>query len=104
MISRIRHQQVTLVSRRIKLAANNKRIVRITFALEPDAWHGYATERVWAETVGVNRFKLRNSPFYARGVSMNDVVFADPNIDGQLVFRAVSIRGGHSTYRIILKV
>jgi uncharacterized protein DUF4265 len=51
-------------------------LVKITFALEPEAWHGYRTETVWAEKLGRNRYRLRNTPFYAFGVSAEDVVFA----------------------------
>lgn len=80
----------------------NEPLVRITFRLEPDAWHGSATERLWAEPVGGNRFRLRNSPFYAFDVSNEDIVFASER-DGQLEFDGISIRGGHSTYRLKLR-
>jgi len=30
------------------------------------------------------------------------VVFASPDANGELIFKGASIRGGHSTYRIIL--
>ena len=77
--------------------------MKVTFSLEPGAWHGHATERLWAEKAGSNRYRLQNSPFYASGVSLDDIVFADMDSDGQLVFRGVSLRGGHSTYRVMLK-
>ncbi|HYO51176.1 DUF4265 domain-containing protein [Archangium sp.] len=35
------------------------------FRLEEGAWHGSATESLWAEPVPGGRFLLRNSPFYA---------------------------------------
>ena len=76
-------------------------LVTIVVNLEPDAWHGYGTETVWAEKVGGNRYRLRNTPFYAFGVSAEDVVFAEPDDEARLVFSSVSLRGGHSTYRII---
>ena len=74
-------------------------LVRILFELDPDAWHGSATERLWAEPVAGGRFRLRNTPFFAFGVSAEDVVFGDDRA-GQLTFAGVSLRGGHSTYRI----
>jgi hypothetical protein len=52
--------------------------------------------------VDERRFRLRNVPFYAFGVSVEDVVFAKPS-EGIFEFESVSIRGGHSTYRIIAK-
>ncbi len=79
-------------------------LVRVRFKLEPNAWHGHVTERLWAEKVGGNRYRLRNSPFYAKGVSFLDIVFAEPDPDGQLVFIGVSLRSGHSTYRVMLKI
>lgn len=77
-------------------------LVKVLFQLEPDAWHGSATETLWAERVDQRRFRLRNVPFFAFGVSVEDVVFAR-DAEGLLEFDGVSIRGGHSTYRIITK-
>ncbi|MCU1279528.1 MAG: hypothetical protein JWM53_3074 [bacterium] len=74
-------------------------LVRIVFRLEPNAWHGSVTERLWAQPVGTRRYRLRNSPFFAFGVSAEDVVFADER-EGELWFAGVSLHGGHSTYRI----
>jgi Domain of unknown function (DUF4265) len=76
-------------------------LARVVFQLEQDAWHGSATERLWAEPIGSGRYRLRNTPFYAFGVSNEDIVFGD-ECDGQVIFRGVSIRGGHSSYRIKL--
>ena len=42
-----------------------------------------------------------NCPFYAFGVSAEDVVLAESE-DGQLYFQRVVLRGGHSTYRLWL--
>lgn len=86
-----------------KLNVTKEHLVKIFFDLE-SAWHGHATESLWAEKVGNNRYRLKNSPFYAQDVSFEDIVVAEPNRDGQLVFRDISIRGGHSTYRIMLQV
>lgn len=74
-------------------------LVKVVFRLEPGAWHGNATERLWAEPLGKNRFRLRNSPFYAFGVSNNDVVLGTET-EGQTLFRNVLVRSGHSTYRL----
>ncbi|HYV47352.1 MAG TPA: DUF4265 domain-containing protein [Myxococcaceae bacterium] len=76
-------------------------LVKVRFQLEPGAWHGSATETLWAERIDERRLRLRNVPFYAFGVSAEDVVFAHP-ADGLFEFESVSIRGGHSTYRVML--
>ncbi len=87
-------------------------LVRIVFELDPSEWHGSATERLWAEPVGVGRYRLRNTPFFAFDVSFEDIVFGQereepslPETDtrvSQIYFAGVSIRGGHSTYRLWL--
>jgi hypothetical protein len=78
-------------------------LIRIVFDLGENAWHGFSTERVLAAPVSEGRYQLRNSPFYARGVSFEDIVFAKPAADGSLVFAGTSIRSGHSTYRLFAK-
>ena len=75
-------------------------MVRVTFALGPGAWHGSATERLWASPIGSNRYRLENTPFCAFGVSWQDVVLAKPK-GPNLVFVEVLQRGGHSTYRLL---
>ncbi|HEX8699700.1 MAG TPA: DUF4265 domain-containing protein [Myxococcaceae bacterium] len=75
-------------------------LCKVFFRLEKDAWHGSATESLWAEPAAGGRYRLRNSPFYAFGVSAEDIVFAQEE-DGLLFFTEVSLRGGHSTYRIM---
>lgn len=78
-----------------------KQPIKILFRLPPEAWHGSGTETLWAEEAGPGRYRLRNSPFYAFGVSVNDIVFAEYGPDG-LEFKGVSLKGGHSTYRTIV--
>lgn len=74
-------------------------LVRLAFPLQPDTWHGNATERLWAEPLGTDQYRIRNSPFYAFGVSNEDIVLG-MEADGQLLFRSVVRRSGHSTYRL----
>lgn len=83
------------------MMAKAKELIKIVFILEAEAWHGYATETVWAEEIGGGRYRLRNAPFYAFGVSAEDVVFTKSDSEGRLIFAGVSLHGGHSTYRII---
>lgn len=77
-------------------------LAKVTFHLEPGAWHGSATETVWAEPVAPGQYRLRNVPFYAFDVSYGDVVGTGDDT-GRLVFGSVLRRGGHSTYRLLLK-
>lgn len=75
--------------------------VKITFRLDPGAWHGSTTESVWAEPVEPGQYRLCNIPFYAFDVSYSDVVEAVEDTD-HLVFSSVARRGGHSTYRLLI--
>lgn len=77
-------------------------LVKVIFALERNAWHGSATESLWAERVDDRRFRLRNAPFYAHGVSAEDIVIAEER-DDEFWFSHVMLRGGHSTYRLFVK-
>ena len=78
---------------------NGAKLVKVAFPLEATSWHGVATETMWAETVGENLYRLRNSPFYAFGVSAEDVVSAKLG-GGLLIFSDVVQRSYHSTYRV----
>lgn len=60
-------------------------------------------ERLHALPMGDDLYCLDNSPFYAYGVSLGDVVFA-PRADGAPTFTRTVTRRGHSTYRVRLPV
>ena len=77
-------------------------LVKVIFFLGSNQWHGYETESIWAEKITHNRCRLRNSPFYAKGVSFEDIVFVQKK-GSDYIFESVSIAAGHSTYRIILE-
>lgn len=59
-------------------------------------------ETLWATSLGDDLYKIDNSPFYAYGVSWEDVVFApvDPE-EGCPTFARVVSKGGNRTVRII---
>ena len=57
---------------------------------------------MWAEPLGEDRYRLRNSPFYARGFSFLDVVIAERQTDGFPVVRRPLVRSGHSTYQLVV--
>ena len=74
---------------------------KVVFDLEPGEVP-YQTERVWAERLSDNRFRILNSPFFVFGISFEDEVEAEPYGD---VFKFVRVlrRSGHSTYRVIFQ-
>lgn len=74
---------------------------QVVAELDTAEWHGFATETMWAERVGDSRYRLRSVPFYARGLSAEDVVGTIIR-DGLTLITGVSIHGGHSTYRVFL--
>lgn len=74
---------------------------KVTLQLEKADWHDHATETMWARPLGGDRFRLQNVPFYANGISYDDVVEA-PNAGDRNLVRTVVERGGHSTYRIFV--
>jgi len=74
-------------------------MVKITIPLPADNLAGAATESVWAEPQGDGTFKIKNVPFYAKGISCEDIVEAEPE-EGALMFKRVVRHKGHSTYRI----
>jgi len=80
-----------------ELPESSTDLVKVTIPLPTDAWHGRATETLWAEALGANRFRLRNVPFFVCGLSFGDVV--EVSASEGVVQVAPS---GHSTYRIFV--
>jgi Domain of unknown function (DUF4265) len=74
-------------------------MVKITIPLPKDNLAGADTESIWAEPQDDGTYKIKNVPFYAKGISCEDIVEAEPH-EGALVFRQVVKHNGHSTYRI----
>ena len=68
---------------------------------DPAGWHGGGVETVWAEALGSDRYRIKNTPFCFFDISAEDVVFARED-EGRLVFASLLMRGGHSTYRLLL--
>ena len=61
-------------------------------------------ETLWATRLGGDDYKLDNSPFYAYGVSWEDVVSAPFNADeGFPTFTRVVSKSGNRTVRVIFK-
>jgi hypothetical protein len=79
--------------------SKKEKLDKIYFDLEED-WHGHKTESLWAERLDNGSFRLRNVPFYAKGVSCEDIIEVK-KVDNLNIFNKVIKGGGHSTYRII---
>ncbi len=59
-------------------------------------------ETLWAESLGDDRYRLDNSPFYAYSVSWEDVVYAPFDPDQEFpTFKEVLEKSGNRTVRII---
>jgi hypothetical protein len=59
-------------------------------------------ETLWAVPLGANLYRVDNTPFFAYGISADDVVEARPEADGFLFFERVAHKSGHRTVRVML--
>lgn len=82
-------------------AKNHPGYVRVTLFLDPSEGLGLCSESLWAEPLENGRYRIRNSPFFAYGISVDDIVLARPD-NGLLAVSRVIFRGNHSTYRLRL--
>ncbi len=73
---------------------------KLLIELEHGAWHGHSTESVWATHVHGSHYRLENSPFFARGLSFQDIVTVIEQ-DGMKTVLETTTPSGGSTYRII---
>jgi hypothetical protein len=59
-------------------------------------------ETLWATPLGDDNYRLDNSPFYAYGISWEDIVEAFPSDDGFLEFARFLTKSGNRTLRVIM--
>lgn len=74
-------------------------MVKITIPLSGDNLAGATSESLWAEPQNRGEYVLKNVPFYAKGLSCDDLIEAEQS-DGNLLFKRVVQHNGHSTYRV----
>jgi hypothetical protein len=76
-------------------------LVRVVLPLDRDPGErGPEDEWIWAEPLGSGRYRVESAPFFAYGLSREDVVRA---IDGELPrVEDVERKGGHRTLRVAL--
>jgi len=89
-------------------------LVEVWFRIEKDE-HGYPASKEWEQLLArplSNRddyFQIESTPFFLKNVSRGDIVRAktvtNPEIQNDDVFEfdAVLDRGGHNTYRLLLR-
>ena len=76
--------------------------IRIVLDRSPDE-AGPGEDSVWAEPLGSERFRVESCPFFAYGLSRDDVVqAAGPEGAGAPVLEDVLEKGGHRTLRMAL--
>ncbi len=77
--------------------------VRVSFRLlvDEDGYPPADWENLWAQPLGNDRYQLDNTPFFAVGVSLGDVVHAIDD-GNRRVFHALSAPSGHSTLRVVI--
>lgn len=84
--------------------ADEEQPTKLLFRLEKDddgEWPPVDIESVWAAKQADGTLILRNTPFFASGVSNNDTVSA-VEVDGELWFDRVVKRSGHGTIRVVV--
>lgn len=82
-------------------SSSNEGLVKLLFDVPEKDGSVLKTESLWAEPVGEDRYLLRNVPFLVFGFSEQDVITARDD-KGTLAVTGVAMRGGHSTYRLVL--
>lgn len=74
----------------------------VKISLPVHIWGGDVPETVWAARLMSGYLVLKNIPFYAYGISYDDVVRVEQNEHLAEAVEAVG-RSGHSTYRFFVK-
>jgi hypothetical protein len=78
-------------------------LTKIVVALEKDEddYPPADYENLWVAATGNGLYRVGNIPFFATGISLGDIVEAEPE-GGLLRFRRVVHPSGHSTIRVIV--
>lgn len=69
---------------------------------DEDGYPPFASEGLWVESMGAHDFKIDNIPFYARKLSVGDIVEAELNSDGVLTYIRTIRPSSNSTIRVLL--
>lgn len=60
----------------------------------------YRTESIWAERIG-KYYKVKNIPFFATSIALDDIIQAEKDDDGLLYFEDLITPSGNSEVQII---
>ena|SRR5690242_3833102 len=84
------------------MSANSEPSAKVLFRVPKD--DGSAeVETLWASPLGEDLYRLENLPFFAYGVSFQDIVYAPlSEVEGFPTFERVHSSSGNKTVRIIL--
>ena len=79
--------------------------VKVRIELAEGLWHGTESEGIWCEAVGTGQYRVRNIPFYAFNISLDDIIEAEiKESDGRLFFNGIVVRpSGNHAYRCMVK-
>ncbi len=75
--------------------------VRFNLARENEAWPPVSTEGLWAEPLGGDRYRVDNTPWFARNLAADDVVVARAGRDGVLWAMDKLQSSGRLTIRVV---
>lgn len=78
--------------------------VKVRIELAEGLWHGAESEGIWCETVATGQYRVRNIPFYAFNISLDDIIEAEINeSDGRLFFNGIVVKpSGNHVYRCMV--
>jgi len=79
------------------LHSKKRKLGLIKFLLEPGESSEPATEFLWADALDDGTFRLRNTPFMAKGVAKGDIITAVLDGDLDLRFESIQKDGGRFT-------
>jgi hypothetical protein len=80
------------------------RLVKVRFSLPEDddeGWPPVTSEGLWAEPLGGDRYRIDNTPWFARNLSAHDIVEALADDDGVLWATKKVRSSGRLTVRVI---
>ncbi|MFD2424036.1 DUF4265 domain-containing protein [Ralstonia solanacearum] len=67
-------------------------VFKVVVSLPEDAWHNFSSELLWAEALEDGTMRVLNTPFFAKGLSYQDVISIKVESDG--IFSTQSYRAG----------
>ena len=78
-------------------------LVKVRFALDQDevGWPPVKSEGLWAASLGEDRFRVDNTPWFVRGIAADDVVEALAGSDGVLWATRRLEWAGRQTIRVV---